>query len=201
SAPPRVDNLYFLPEHSSPGAPGSVPSSPSAQGGFEQPPAAYSGAAAASPGAPAASPGATGASPGSPAGYPNAPATYPSAPAAYPSAPHSYPNAPANAGAALGEAFVIPTPSQSDPHRLSDAAALASPPAPAPGFEGVDSTLSPGAAGPAASDALYFTTHGGGHPGLVETAPAQPKQPAPGYSPQLAESAPSAPEPFDPYRV
>src|SRR5208283_3777406 len=76
SAPPRVDNLYFLPEHSSPGAP-------------------------------AASPGATGASPGSPAGYPNAPATYPSAPAAYPSAPHSYPNAPANAGAALGEAFVI----------------------------------------------------------------------------------------------
>ena len=187
SAPSSADNLYFLPERSSFGAPGTVPSSQPTQGRFEQPPAAYSGASAAHPGAPAAQSGATAASPSSPAAYPNAPA--------------SYSNAPTNAGASSGETFVIPTPSQSDPHRLSDAAALASPPAPAPGFEGFDSALSPGAAGPAASDALYFTTHGGGHPGLVETVPAEPKPAPPGYSPQLAESGPSAPKPFDPYRV
>ena len=166
SAPRPADNLYFFPERSPFGAPGGVFSSQPAQGRFEQPPAAYSGASAAAP-----------------------------------SVLASYPSTPANAGVSPGEAFVIPTPSQSDPHRLSDAAALASPPAPGPGFEGYDSALSPGAAGPAASDALYFTTHGGGHPGLVESVPAQPKDPAPGYSPQLAESAPSAPKPFDPYSV
>jgi len=138
---------------------------------------------------------------------PGAPGSVPSPgldqpPASYPNAPAAYPGAPAIASAPTGESFAIPTPSQSDPHRLSDAAALASPPAPTPGFESVDSTLSPGAAGPAASDALYFTTHGGGHPGLVESVPAQPQQsPPPGYSPQLTESATSAPRPFDPYRV
>ncbi len=192
AAPRPADNLYFLPERSPFGAPGSVPSSQPAEAPYEQPPAAYSGASAASPGAPAAYPGASGAG-----SHPNAPAGYPNALVAYPGAPATYPNA----GASPGEAFVIPTPSQSDPHRLSDAASLATPPAPGPGFEGFDSTLSPGAAGPAASDALYFTTHSGGHPGLVETVPAQPKEPAPGYSPQLAESAPLAPKPFDPYRV
>jgi cysteine desulfurase / selenocysteine lyase len=174
AAPRPADNLYFLPERSPFGAPGSVTFPQPAEGRYAQPPAAYSGASAATPGA----------------GYPNAPTTYPAAP---PTSP--------NAGASPGEAFVIPTPSQSDPHRLSDAASLASPPAPGAGFEGFDSTLSPGAAGPAASDALYFTTHSGGHPGLVETVPAQPKEPAPGYSPQLADSAPLALKPFDPYRV
>ncbi|HYA80108.1 MAG TPA: family 2A encapsulin nanocompartment cargo protein cysteine desulfurase [Methylocystis sp.] len=166
SAPSRGDNLYFLSERSSFGAPGGVASPQPAEARFEPPPAAYPSASAAAPGAPA-----------------------------------SYPNAPANAGASSGEAFVIPTPSQSDPHRLSDAAALATPPAPAPGFEGFDSTLSPGAAGPAASDALYFTTHAGGHPGVLETVPAQPQEPPPGYSPQLAERAPAGATLFDPYSV
>ncbi|ARN82814.1 family 2A encapsulin nanocompartment cargo protein cysteine desulfurase [Methylocystis bryophila] len=171
--PQGADNLYFLHERSAFGAPGSLPATQPAPGRFEQPPAGYSGESAAEPGR-----------------RPVAPTTYPSTPSSNP-----------NSGASPGEAFVIPTPSQSDPHRLSDAAALATPPAPGPGFEGFDSALSPGAAGPAASDALYFTTQAGGHPGLLETVPAAPKEPPPGYSPQLTESAPSTRQLFDPYRV
>jgi cysteine desulfurase/selenocysteine lyase len=93
--------------------------------------------------------------------------------------------------------FVIPGPSEADPHRFSDAAALATPPAPMP--NGDESDASPGAAGPAASDALYFVGHSGGHPGLA--APASAKDEPQGYEPQLVASAHAAREPFDPYRV
>ncbi len=132
SSPSRADNLYFLQERSSVGAPSSAPSGRPGEPRFEQPPASYSGPGS----APAAYPTAAQA-------YPIAPASYPAAPASYPDAPSTYPSTPASAGASPGEAFTIPAPSQSDPHRLSDAASLASPPAPAPGFEGFDSALSP----------------------------------------------------------
>ena len=62
---------------------------------------------------------------------------------------------------------MIAGPSEADPHRFSDAAALATPPTPAPMPNGYESNASPGAAGPAASDALYFVGHSGGHPGLA----------------------------------
>ena len=92
-------------------------------------------------------------------------------------------------------------PSEADPHRFSDAAALATPPAPAPMPNGYESNASPGAAGPAASDALYFVGHSGGHPGLMPTAPAQAKDEPQGYEPRLLASSGAAREPFDPYRV
>ncbi|HXY57217.1 MAG TPA: family 2A encapsulin nanocompartment cargo protein cysteine desulfurase [Methylocystis sp.] len=100
------------------------------------------------------------------------------------------------------EIFALSGPSEADPHRFSDLASLATPPAPAP-LEGLQSGASPGAAGPAASDALYFVSHAGGHPGLIETVPAQPKEPAPapGYEPQLAAATPQTRQAFDPYRV
>lgn len=102
-------------------------------------------------------------------------------------------------GATPGEAFA---PSEADPHRLSDAASLATPAAPIPG--GLQTAVpGPGAAGPAASDAYYFLGHGGGHPGLVETLPAQPASGSsiPEFSPQLAPNAGPAAHPFDPYRI
>jgi cysteine desulfurase/selenocysteine lyase len=94
--------------------------------------------------------------------------------------------------------FVISGPSEADPHRFSDAAALATPPMPAPMPNGYESEASPRGAGPAASDALYFVGHSGGHPGLA--APASAKDEPQGYEPQLLASA-HAREPFDPYRV
>jgi len=96
---------------------------------------------------------------------------------------------------------VILGPSEADPHRFSDAAALATPPAPAPMPNGYESNASPGAAGPAASDALYFVGHSGGHRASRGTAPAQAKEEPQGYEPQLLANSEVAREPFDPYRV
>jgi cysteine desulfurase/selenocysteine lyase len=108
---------------------------------------------------------------------------------------------PVHSGQGSPEDFVIAGPSEADPHRFSDAAALATPPAPAPMPNDYESNASPGAAGPAASDALYFVGHAGGHPGLAATAPAQAKEEPQGYEPQLLASSDAAREPFDPYRV
>ena len=108
---------------------------------------------------------------------------------------------PVHPGRGSPEDFVIAGPSEADPHRFSDAAALATPPAPAPMPSGYESEASPGAAGPAASDALYFVGHSGGHPGLIPTAPAQAKEEPQGYEPRLLASSDAAREPFDPYRV
>ena len=66
---------------------------------------------------------------------------------------------------------MISGPSEADPHRFSDAAALATPPMPAPMPSGYESNAAPGAAGPAASDALYFVGHSGGHPALSQARP------------------------------
>jgi len=104
-------------------------------------------------------------------------------------------------GQGAPEDFVIAGPSEADPHRFSDAAALVTPPAPAPMPSGYESNASPGAAGPAASDALYFVGHSGGHPGLMPATPAQAKEEPQGYEPQLFASSEVAREPFDPYRV
>ena len=98
------------------------------------------------------------------------------------------------------ETLAISGPSDADPHRLSDLASLGSPPAPAP-LDGLHSGASPGSAGPAASDALYFASHAGGHTGLTETAPAQPKDSSPSYQPELAAATPDSRQIFDPYRV
>ena len=108
---------------------------------------------------------------------------------------------PVHPGQGSPEDFVIAGPTEADPHRFSDAAALATPPTPAPMPNGYESNASPGAAGPAASDALYFVGHSGGHPGLAATAPAQAKDEPQGYEPQLFASSEAAREPFDPYRV
>ena len=99
------------------------------------------------------------------------------------------------------ESFAISGPSEADPHRFSDAASLATPPTPASVPSDYGSNASPGAAGPAASDALYFVGSSGGHPGLVPTAPARGKEEPQGYEPQLLASSETTREPFDPYRV
>jgi len=99
------------------------------------------------------------------------------------------------------ENFTIASPSDADPHRFSDAASLATPPAPAPAFEGYESRVAPGAAGPAAHDALYFLGNSGGHQGALPSAPAEAKDAPPSYEPQLYSSADSPRQPFDPYRV
>jgi cysteine desulfurase/selenocysteine lyase len=104
------------------------------------------------------------------------------------------------------EAFVISGPSEADPHRLSDAASLATPQAPAPFPAGYESNAAPGSAGPAASDALYFVSHSGGHAPFIETTPAQPAGARQGqepqhFEPQLLANTESSAQPFDPYRI
>jgi len=128
-----------------------------------------------------------------PAGAPGTPLASPT-----PSAPHVDP---IHRGQASPESFAISGPSEADPHRFSDAASLATPPAPAPMPSGYESNVSPGAAGPAAGDALYFVSHSGGHPGLIETAPAPEKGAPQGYEPQLLADTEATRQPFDPYRV
>jgi len=102
---------------------------------------------------------------------------------------------------ATPESFAIGGPSEADPHRFSDASSLATPPAPAPLPQGVTGTPSPGSAGPAASDALYFMSNGRGRPALVEPAPARANDASQGYEPQLAAKSDTSRELFDPYRV
>jgi len=100
------------------------------------------------------------------------------------------------------ESYAIPAPSEADPHRLSDAASLATPPAPAALPSGYESGVGPGTVGPAASDALYFVSHSGGHDGVVtDGAAAQTTDALQGYEPQALASAERTREPFDPYAV
>jgi cysteine desulfurase/selenocysteine lyase len=170
-APARSDNLYFLHER---GVPASADPARAPQ--LDAP--AYL-----SPHAPAVAPQPE-------LGHPNIPVSAPSAPAL------------AEASAAPApERFAISGPSEADPHRLSDAAALATPPI---GGEqvssGFDSVPAVGQSGPAASDALYFLSHSGGHSGVLDTTPAEPSAPQ-GYAPELSASAPETRQAFDPYRV
>ncbi|PWB82330.1 MAG: segregation protein B [Methylocystaceae bacterium] len=117
----------------------------------------------------------------------------------------SYVSEPPRLGA-TPEAFQAPAPSPADPHRLSDAASLSTPQAPAPLPSGLQNVPSPGAAGPAAGDALYFVSHGGAHAPLSEVVSPSVAAPAngasaPEFSPQLAPNAGPAAHPFDPYRI
>ncbi len=107
---------------------------------------------------------------------------------------------------ATPDIFQASAPSPADPHRLSDAASLATPSAPAPVPSGLRNVPSPGAAGPAASDALYFVDHGGVHAPVSEIASPRAAAPAngasaPEFSPQLAPNSGPAAQPFDPYRI
>lgn len=117
--------------------------------------------------------------------------------------PVSAPSAPALAeinAIPARENFVIAGPSEADPHRLSDAASLATPPIGGEQLSnGFDNVPSAGQSGPAASDALYFVSHSGGHPGVA--APSQPAAVPEGYAPELSASSPQTRQIFDPYRV
>ncbi|GLI93453.1 family 2A encapsulin nanocompartment cargo protein cysteine desulfurase [Methylocystis echinoides] len=141
-----------------------------------------------------------------PAAYhpPHTPAIPPQPELGPPNIPVSAPTAPAFAEAsapAAPETFAIPAPSEADPHRLSDAASLATPPVGGEQFSsGFDSFPSAGQSGPAASDALYFLSHGGGHSGVPAAAPAEPPAPT-GYAPELSAKGPETRSLFDPYRV
>ncbi len=130
---------------------------------------------------------------------PAAPAT-PGLPAAPVPTAATVEAAPASVAAGQPESLAISSPSEADPHRFSDAAALATPPAPAPLPSGYESALMPGSAGPAASDALYFVSHAGGHEGAIPAAPTTAPNEPQGYAPQLLASSEPA-KPFDPYRV
>lgn len=99
------------------------------------------------------------------------------------------------------EKFTISGPSETDPHRFSDAASLATPPAPTPFPSGYESNLGPGVVGPAASDALYFISHSGGHEGVVDRAATQSEDVTQGYEPQVVPHSQMRPETFDPYAV
>jgi len=103
---------------------------------------------------------------------------------------------------AAPEAFSIAGPSQADPHRISDAASLATPAVPGvPQLPGHENRLTPGSAGPAGSDALYFLQHAGGHENSLGAVPAESKGESQGYAPQLAPLGETTRQPFDPYRV
>jgi cysteine desulfurase/selenocysteine lyase len=135
---------------------------------------------------------------------PHTPAVAPQPELGHPNIPVSAPTAPAEAEANLPaspESFAIAGPSEADPHRLSDAASLAAPPVGGEQFSsGFESFPTPGQSGPAASDALYFVSHGGGHPSVA--APAQPTADAPqGYAPELSANTVETRQVFDPYRV
>lgn len=99
------------------------------------------------------------------------------------------------------EGYAVSGPSAADPHRLSDSDSLLTPPAPAPVPEGFEGYVAPGAAGPAAHDALYFVSNSGGHAGLAESVPAQAKDTSHGYEPELVSQTETQRGVFDPYRV
>ena len=99
------------------------------------------------------------------------------------------------------DSFAISGPSEADPHRISDVASLSTPSMPPAFPDGFEQPVSPGAAGPATSDALYFVSHLGGHESSLAHAPAQVKDPAPAYDPQLLSLSETTRQPFDPYRV
>ena len=91
-------------------------------------------------------------------------------------------------------------PSEASPHHLSDTAALLTPPT--YGFtDSLDHSASPGAAGPATHDGLYFISHAGGHEGVIDDAPQSKNNAAPAYEPQLASLTQTRQQPFDSYRV
>jgi len=91
-------------------------------------------------------------------------------------------------------------PSEVSPHPLSDTAALLTPPT--HGLtDGMERSASPGAAGPAAHDGLYFISHAGGHESVIEDAAQSKNTSAPAYEPQLASLTQTRQQPFDPYRV
>lgn len=97
------------------------------------------------------------------------------------------------------ELLVVSPPSEADSHRLSDASVLATPPVAIPfNHEG---PASPGAAGPASHDGLYFLSHAGGHQGAIDSAPAQVKEPSPSFEPQLVSASEASRGIFDPYRI
>ncbi len=170
-APARGDNSYFLHDRGLPDA------APPARGPATTAPSYFS------PHTPAVAPQPE-------LGHPNIPLSAPSAPAL------------AEAGASPApESFAISGPSDADPHRLSDAAALTTPPLGGEQFSsGFDSLPAAGESGPAASDALYFLSHGGGHSGALGAAPADPAPP-PGYAPEISAATPQTRHAFDPYRV
>lgn len=93
--------------------------------------------------------------------------------------------------------FAYSGPSEADPHRLSDAFALGTPNVALPEISGQERSFAPGAAGPAATDSLYFLDRAGAVPAAPTTAPQEPQ----GYAPQLAASAPASRAAFDPYAV
>jgi cysteine desulfurase/selenocysteine lyase len=99
------------------------------------------------------------------------------------------------------ESFAISGPSEADPHHFSDAASLATPDVPAPIASDYERSVAPGALGPAASDALYFVNHAGGHPGAPDPMLAQSSTAPQGFEPQLTANAAPTRQPFDPYRV
>lgn len=131
---------------------------------------------------------------------PHTPPVAPQPELGYPDIPVSAPSAPALAEATATpapESFVLPTPSEADPHRLSDAASLATPPVGGEQLSsGFESFPAPGQSGPAASDALYFISHSGGHSAPVAAA-AAPE----GYAPELSAGSVETRTAFDPYRV
>ncbi len=130
-----------------------------------------------------------------------APGTFPLSPNAADAAPSATEREPTGLGGPSPESFAISGPSEADPHRLSDTASFATPPAPAPiPSTGNESSVTPGTAGPTAHDALYFLGHSGGHPGVAEATPSDARG-APGYEPQLTSGAETTRQPFDPYRV
>ena len=107
------------------------------------------------------------------------------------------PAAPAVAAPHAAESFSHSGPSQADTHRLSDAFALGTPNIALPEISGQERSLAPGAAGPVATDSLYFLDRAGSVPAAPTAAPQEPQ----GYAPQLAASSPASRAPFDPYAV
>ncbi|WP_400765346.1 family 2A encapsulin nanocompartment cargo protein cysteine desulfurase [Methylosinus sporium] len=98
---------------------------------------------------------------------------------------------------AAPESFAYSGPSEADPHRVSDAFALGTPNVALPEISGQERSFAPGAAGPAATDSLYFLDRAGAVPAAPKTAPQESQ----GYAPQLAASAPASRAAFDPYAV
>ncbi|OAI31184.1 segregation protein B [Methylosinus sp. R-45379] len=98
---------------------------------------------------------------------------------------------------AAPESFAYSGPSEADPHRVSDAFALGTPNVAMPEISGQERSFAPGAAGPAATDSLYFLDRAGAVPATPKTAPQEPQ----GYAPQLSASAPASRAAFDPYAV
>lgn len=111
------------------------------------------------------------------------------------------PQAPRETTHAPEPAFTSPDAFAGEPHRLSDTAALLTPPTQIAPDKEANDYAKPGAMGPATHDSLYFISTAGERSAMTPATPVQSTTVDAGYAPELVSLQEHQRGVFDPYRV